>query len=307
MSTINRTALNYLLHMGINTVFGLDMKEEEEDWRGVYETRSSEKAWEESVMMAGTGYASVYGEDEPVSYDQIRNSWNHITEHEKYGLAARLTEEAKADNLYMQMVPKIGRALSRSMKATRSARAANPLNRATNASYTYGDGKVLLSTAHPLDGAVGGTFANTLSAQAELSEAALEDMLIVCDYAVSNNGLPMNLEAKQLVIAKGLRFEAQRLLATMGRVGTADNDINAIKSMSIFKGEPKLMRFLTNRKQWGFTTRGSDGDGLVHYERWPMRRGETTDFETGSLKFKVYCRDSFTLDDPRGFMGCYPA
>ena len=114
MSTLtNRVALNYLLHTGINTVFGLEMMEEPENEVMVYEKRTSRKAWEETVMMKGTGYASVFAEDEPISYDSIRNSWNHIVEHEKYGLAARISEEAKDDNLYMQLVPKIGRALSR--------------------------------------------------------------------------------------------------------------------------------------------------------------------------------------------------
>jgi len=286
-------------------VFGLDMREEPEEWQAIYDKRKSDKAWEERVMMAGPGYASIYGEDEPIEYGQMRNSWNQITTHEKYGLALRITKEAKSDNLYFQMVAKGGRALSRSMKATRAARAAAPLNRATNSSYTYGDGQPLLSTAHPLDGMAGGTWANTLSAQVDISEAAMEELITLADYAVSNNGLPINLEPKQWVIAKGLKFEMERLLRSKFRVGTADNDVNAINSLGMGSSVVK-MRYLTNRKMWGFTTRGSDGDGLVYYERWPMKRGEDTDFDTGSMKFKVYCRDSFSVDDPRGFFGCYP-
>jgi len=305
MGAVTRNAINYLLHAGVDMVFGLDMREEPEEWQAIYDKRKSDKAWEERVMMAGPGYASIYGEDEPIEYGQMRNSWNQITTHEKYGLALRITEEAKSDNLYFQMVAKGGRALSRSMKATRAARAAAPLNRATNSSYTYGDGQPLLSTAHPLDGMAGGTWANTLSAQVDISEAAMEELITLADYAVSNNGLPINLEPKQWVIAKGLKFEMERLLRSKFRVGTADNDVNAINSLGMGSSVVK-MRYLTNRKMWGFTTRGSDGDGLVYYERWPMKRGEDTDFDTGSMKFKVYCRDSFSVDDPRGFFGCYP-
>jgi hypothetical protein len=307
MAAITRNAINYLLHAGVDMVFGLDMREEPEEWSSVYEKRTSDKAWDERVMMAGPGYASVFGEDEPIEYGAMRNSWNVITEHEKYGLALRITEEAKSDNLYFQMVAKGGRALSRSMKATRAARAAAPLNLATTSTKTYGDGKVLLATDHPLDGMAGGTFANTLSAQVDVSEAAMEELLTLADYAVSNNGLPISLEPKQWVVAKGLKFEMERLLASRLRVGTADNDTNALVGLGIASKPVVKMRYLTNRKMWGFTTKGSDGDGLVYYERWPMRRGEDTDFDTGSMKFKVYCRDSFTVDDPRGFFGCYPA
>lgn len=306
MAATTRNAINYLLHAGVNTVFGLEMKEEPEEWMSVFEKRSSQKAWEESVMMSGPGYASVFGEDEPIEYGQMRNSWNHITQHDKYGLALRITEEAKSDNLYFQMVAKGGRALARSMRATRAARAAAPLNNATDSDYTYGDGKVLLATDHPLDGVAGGSFANTLSAQVDISEAAMEELLTLADYAVSNNGLPMALEPKQWVIAKGLKFEMARLLESRQRVATPDNDTNALRELGIASQPIVKMRYLTNRKMWGFTTRGSDGDGLVYYERWPMKRGEDTDFETGSMKFKVYCRDSFTVDDPRGFFGCYP-
>jgi hypothetical protein len=304
--TTDRNALNYLLHAGIDMVFGLDMREEPEEWLSLYAKRTSQKAFEERVMMSGPGYASVFGEDEPISYDSMRNSWNFITEHEKYGLAGRITEEAKTDNQYIQVVAKLGAGLSRSMKATRAARAAAPLNRATSASYTYGDGQPLLSTAHPLDGVVGGSLANTLSAQVDISEAAAEQLIQLADYAVAQNGLPINLEPKQWVIAKGLRFDFSRIMDARARPGTADNDPNAMRELGYASKPVVQLRFLTNRKQWGFTTKGSDGDGLVYYERWPMKRGEDTDFDTGSLRFKVYARDSFTVDDPRGFFGSCP-
>lgn len=306
-SPVTRNALNYLLHTGIDMVFGLDMKEEPESWQSIYAKRTSQKAWEERVMMAGPGYAEVIGEGEPISYGLMRNSWNIITEHEKYGLALSITEEAKDDNLYFQAVAKGGRALSRSMKATREARAATPLNNATAAGVTYGDGQPLLSTAHPLDGAFGGTFANTLSAQVDISEAAMEELITLADYCVGNNGLPINLEPKQWVIAKGLKFEFARLTKSMLRPATADNDVNAMMKLGIADIPVVVMRYLTNTEMWGFTARGSDGDGLVYYERKGMTRGDDTDFETGNLRFKVTCRDSFSLDDPRGFFGCYPS
>lgn len=305
--SVTRAQINYLLHAGVDMVFGLDMREEPEEWKQIYRTTSSQKAWEERVMMEGPGWAAVFGEDEPISYGSMRNSWSHIVEHEKYGIALRITEEARSDNLYHQMVAKGGRGLSRSMKATRSARAAAPLNNATAAGVTYGDGQPLLSVSHPVGGTLGGTFANTFAAQVDISESAAEQLLQLIDYAVSNNGLPANLEARQWVIGKGLRFDLARLLESRNRVATADNDISAIRSEGEAQKPVVKMRFLTNRKFWGVTTSGSDGDGFVHYDRWPMRRGEDTDFETGSMKFKVECRDSFTIDDPRGFYGCSPS
>ena len=306
MAMTNRAAFNYLLHAGIDMVFGLDMQEEPEEWQSIYAKRTSSKAWEERVMLSGPGYASVFGEGEPIAYGTMRNSWNFITQHEKYGLALSITEEAKSDNLYVQLVAQGGKALSRSMKATRAARAAAPLNRATTAAYTYGDGKTLIATDHPLDGEAGGTFANTLSAQVDFSEAAAEQLILLSDYAVSQNGLPAALDVKQWIISKGLKFEFSRLMDAKLRVGTADNDPNAMSTQGYASRPVVKMRFLTNRKQWGFTTSGSDGDGLVQYERWPMRRGEDTDFETGTLKFKVYQRDHFTADDPRGIFMCLP-
>ena len=305
---VNRGSLNYLLHAGVDMVFGLDMKEHPEEWMSIYDKRTSDKAFEERVMMAGPGYASVFGEDEPIEYGAMRNSWNHITTHDKYGLALKITEEAKSDNLYIQLVAKGGKALSRSMRATRAVRAAAPLNRATDSSYTYGDGKVLLATDHPTDpiAGTGATFANTLSAQVDISETAIEEMITLADYAVGNNGLPIALEPKQWVIAKGLKFDLARLLRSQQRVATSDNDINAVDALGYSSKPIVQMRYLSNRKFWGFTTEGSDGDGLVYYERWPMKRGEDTDFETGSMRYKVYCRDSFSVDDPRGFFGCDP-
>lgn len=304
MATINRSAINKLLWMGINTIFGMNYKDKPEEWTMVFEKRTSRQAWEEDQLMTGTGYASLIGEGEPIIYDTMKQGWTARFDHDKIGIALRITEEAIDDNLYFKFAAKGGKALARSMKQTCEVRGANILNYATTSGYTGGDGKVLLATDHPLQG--GGSYANTLSVQSDLSETALEDLLILCDNAIDDRGLPIHITPKRFVTSNSQRFNIHRLLKSTGRVNTADNDTNALKDMGIFSGDPILLRNLTNTKFWGFTTEGHDG-GLICYVRKETAPSTDTDFETDDFKIKYKRRDSFGWVDPRGFYGVDPS
>lgn len=305
MSTINRSAINKLLWVGVRTVFGLSYKDIPEEYPQVFEVRSSTQAWEEDVLMTGTGYASVKGEGESVLYDTMRNSWTARFDHETLGIALRITQEAIEDNQYFKFATKGGKALARSMKLTNDLRAINVLNNGTSSSYPIGDGQPLLSTAHPLSGLAGGTAANTLTVQADLSEAALEELLILADNAVDDRGLPVRLMPKRFVTSNSQRFNITRLLRSTGRVSTPDNDINAVRQQGLFEGDPVLLRHLTNPDFWGFTTDGHDG-GLIFYKRRDLTMGEDTDFDTDDFKIKVTCRNSAGCADWRGFYGVNP-
>lgn len=303
MATINRAAINKLLWKGINTVFGLNYAKKDTDWTKIFEKRSSNQAWEEDQLMSGTGYAAVKPEGAPVMYDEMRQGWTARYDHDTIALALRVTEEARDDNLYFKIGAKGGRSLANSMHQTCEVRGANVLNNSTSGAHLGGDGVSLLSVNHPLMG--GGVYANTLAIPAEISETALEDMLILCDTAVDDRGLPIKLGPKRLIISRHQRFNVHRLLRSTGRVGTGDNDTNALRSMGIFSEEPLMVTHLSNPKFWGFTTDVPDG-GLIAYVRKETTTDNDMDFDTRDFKFLVIRRDSFGWTDPRGFYGCDP-
>jgi hypothetical protein len=305
MTTVNRSAINKLLWVGVRSVFGLSYKEIPEEYPMVFEVRNSTQAWEEDVLMTGTGYAGVKGEGESVLYDTMRNSWKARFDHETLGIALRITAEAIEDNQYFKFAAKGGKALARSMKLTNDLRAVNVINYGTDGGHLYGDGKPLLATDHPLSGLAGGTAANTLAVQADLSEAALEELLILADNAVDDRGLPIRLTPKRFVCSNSQRFNITRLLRSTGRVNTPDNDINAVREQGIFSGDPVMLRHLTNPNAWGFTTDGHDG-GLIFYKRRELTMGEDTDFDTDDFKIKVTCRNSMGCADWRGYYGVLP-
>lgn len=305
MSTINRQAIGKLLRLGLRTTFGLNYMDQPLERDQVFENRTSNQAYEEDQLVFGTGWAVVKGEGESVSFDTMGQGWTARYHHETVALALKVTEEAMEDNLYFKIAAKGGRALARSLRLTQDVRAINVLNNATSGAYLGGDGKPLLATDHPLSGPGGGTFANTLTTQMDLSEAALEELLILMRYAVDDRGMPIQLRPKRLVASASLQFELARLLKSTGRIGTADNDINALKQQGMFQGDPALLRHLTNDDFWGFTTEGHDG-GLIHFSRRGMRTKNEDDFDTGDHKMKVDCRESNGWTDPRGFFGCDP-
>ena len=300
---INRSAINKLLWLGVRTVFGVKYMEIPQERDLIFETRTSNQASEEDVLMVGTGYAVVQGEGQGVTYDDMSTAWTARYDHETTALALRISENAIDDNLYFKFSAVGGRSLSRSIKLTADLRAINVLNYAVDSSHLYGDGKTLLATDHPLK--KGGTFANTLSAQVDISETALEELILLMRSALDDAGLPIRLTPKRLVASNQLEFELQRLMKSTGRVQTPDNDINAIQSLGIFSQPPALLRNVTNSKFWGFTTEGHDG-GLIYYQRRGIRMGDDTDFDTGDFRIKVDVRDSSGVSDPRGFYGCFP-
>lgn len=303
MGTINRAAINKLLWVGINTVFGLNYAKKATEWPKIFEKRSSHQAWEEDQLMSGTGYAAVKPEGAPVMYDEMRQGWTARYDHDTIALALRVTEEARDDNLYFKIGAKGGRSLANSMHQTCEVRGANVLNNATSVNHLGGDGVPLLSVAHPLMG--GGVYGNTLAIPAEISETALEDLLILADTAVDDRGLPIKLEPKRLLISRHQRFNVHRLLRTVNRVGTGDNDTNALRALGVFPEDPVMVTHLSNPRFWGFTTDAPDG-GLVAYVRKETVTDNEVDFDTRDFKFLVLRRDSFGWTDPRGFYGCDP-
>lgn len=300
----NRAAIGKLLRLGLRTTFGLEYNAIPMEMEQVFETRSSNQAYEEDQNVYGTGWAVVKGEGQSITFDSVGQGYTSRYNHETLALGIEITEEAVEDNLYLRMIPQAGSALATSLKTTQDVRAINVLNNATSASFTGGDGQPLLSTSHPLTGPSGGVGSNTLSAQAQLSEAAIEELLINMRYAKNDRGLPIVVKPMKIVASAALEFELERILGSVGRVGTADNDLNAIKSRGYFRGQPVLLRHLTNQHFWGIKT--DVKNGLIHFSRRAMRQKNHEDFKTGNWLYKVDARDSNGWTDWRGFYGCDP-
>lgn len=306
MPAINRAQQGKLLRLGLRTVFGMAYKDQPLERDMVFENRTSNQAYEEDQLFYGTGYAIEKPEGSEVSFDTMGQGWTARYDHKTYALALRITEEAMEDNLYFKIASKGGKALARSLRLKQDVNAINVLNNATEPGVTYGDSKTLLATDRPLAGPDGGTFANTLSTQADMSEDALEELLILCRYCVDERGLPIMLTPDRMVASANLEFDLERLLKSTGRVQTSDNDLNALNSTGKFSQSPALLRLLTNDGFWGFTTKGHEG-GLIHFTRRGMRMKNDDDFRTGDHLMKVDVRESNGVTDPRGFFGCDPS
>ena len=297
---INRVAIKKQLQEGLDAVFGLEYKAQPELWKEIFTTaKEGRKAYIEQVLMSGLGAAPVKSEGAGVAYDEASEGWTARLVFETVALAVAITEEAMEDDLYADLGSQMAKALARSMQYTKNVKGANILNYAFTAGYTGGDGKVLLATDHPLMG--GGTLANTLSTQADLSETSLEDMLILIGDAVDDRGLPIHLMAKKLAVPSELQFTAQRLLRTDGRVGTADNDINALKSMNLISGGFCSSVYLTDPDAWFIITDAQQG--LQYVERKALSKGLEGDFESGNMRYKVRERYGYFWGDPRGAFG----
>jgi hypothetical protein len=302
---INRAAHGKLMRLGLRTHFGLKYNQVPMEMEQVFETRASTQAYEEDVNLFGTGWAIVKGEGQQISFDTVGQGYTSRYVHETLALGVEITEEAVEDNLYLRMLPQLGSGLADSLKITQDVRAINVLNNATSGSHLGGDGQPLLSTSHPLTGPGGGTFSNTLAAQAQISEASIEELLINLRYAKNDRGLPIVVKPVRLVASAALEFELERILGSVGRVGTADNDTNAIKARGYFSGGPILLRHLTNHNLWGIKT--DVPNGLIHFTRRALRQKNSDDFKSGNHMFKVDARDSNGWTDPRGFYGSDPA
>lgn len=294
---INRAAIKKQLQEGLDAVFGLEYKQQKELWRDIFTTaKESKKAYIEQVLMTGLGAAAVKAEGAQYAFDEATEGWVSRLVFETVALAVAITEEAQEDDLYADLGAQMAKALARSMQYTKNVKGANILNYGFTAGYTGGDGKVLFATDHPLVG--GGTFANTLTTQADLSETALEDMLILIGDAVDDRGLPIHLTAKKLIVPTELQFTAKRILDTDGRVGTADNDLNAIKSMNLISGGFSTNVFLTDPDAWHILTDAQQG--LQYVERVALKKKMDADDNTGNIRYRCRERYGFWWSDPRG-------
>ena len=293
---MNRASFAKLLEPGLNTLFGLEYDSYPAEYEAVFESNTSQKAFEEDVLLAGFGAAPTKNEGASVSYDDAGQQWTARYQHETVALAFSITEEAEEDGQYGSIASRYTKALARSMSSTKEIKAANVLNEATSANI--GDGTTLLSTAHPTQN---GNQSNTLATAADLSETSLEAILIQIADMKDERGLRIAAQGTQLVIPTAYTFVAERLLESQLRTGTADNDINAIKSGGYLPKGYHVMRRLTDSDAFFVTT--DVPDGLKMFQRSPMKKGMEGDFETGNVRYKVRERYSFGVTDWRGIFG----
>jgi len=287
------------LEPGLNAHFGMAYRDLPEEWREVYDTDSSGRAFEEDVLEVGFGAAPVKDEGENIAEDRGGQGWVARYDHKTIALSFSITEEAIEDNLYHRQGPKYARALARALKHTKEIEAANVLNRSTSGSYLGGDGQSLLSTAHPLWG--GGTFSNRLPTPADLHETSVEDLLIMIRKCVDDRNVPIALSAKKVVIPPELEWVARRIFLSPNRPGTADNDINAVKSKGVFSSDPACITRLTDPSRWFIKTDVPEGLKLI--KRTGIKRGMQEDFSTGNMRYKARERYSVGWTDPRGLFG----
>jgi hypothetical protein len=262
-------------------------------------TETSDRAFEEEVMLSGFGSAPVKQEGAAVVFDQANEAYTARYTHETIALAFAITEEAIEDNLYDRLAGRYTRALARSMSNTKQVKAAAVLNQAQFTTVTGGDGVPLISTSHPL--ANGNTFSNRLATAADLNETSLEQSLIDIAGFVDERGLRIAVQGTKMIIPKELQFTAERILKSPLRVGTADNDINAIGNMGMLPQGYRVNHFLTDTDSFFILT--DIPNGFKHFERAPLRTALEGDFDTGNVRFKARERYSFGYSDPRCVFG----
>jgi Mu-like prophage major head subunit gpT len=292
---INRAQLARQLEPGLNTVFGLEYNRYPEEWKNIFEIESSNRAFEEDQLMMGFGPAQLKAEGAGISFDSTSELWTARYTMVNIATGFSITEEAQDDNLYGNVGKKLARAMARSLQHSKEIRGANVLNNGFDSNFVGGDGKQLFATDHPLG--KGGTLSNTLSTPADLSEAAIEDATIAIAGFVDDAGLPVMVMPKRLIVPKELNYEAQRILYSNGRVGTPDNDLNAIKELSAIPEGYSLNHYLTDPDAWFIIT--DCPDGLKHFKRMPVRTMTQGEFNTGNILYKGQERYAFGWTDPR--------
>ena len=295
---LNRALFTKQLNLGLNTVFGMEYDRYPEQWRALYSTEQSMKAFEEDVQMIGFGAAPTKAEGAMINYDSGREGFVSRYVHETVALAFAITEEAEEDGLYGSLGAKYARALARSMQQTKEVKGANVFNNATGTSVG-GDGVSLLNDSHPLGG--GGTASNKLAVAADLSETSLESLLIQISEAVDDRSIPVALSGRKLAVPPQLVFIAERILKSNLRPGTADNDINALRNMGMIPEGVVVNQRFTDPDQYFILT--DCPDGMKHFVRAPIKKAVEGDFETGNLRYKVRERYSFGFTDWRGVYG----
>ncbi len=299
MTVMNRATFRKELQEGLNTVFGMEYKRYQQEWRDIFTVERSDKAYEEDVLLAGLAGAPVKAEGGPVSYDSGGEAFTSRYVHETIALAFAITEEAEEDNLYGSIGAKYSKSLARSLVHTKEVKGAAVLNNGFDSAYPGGDGVELFSTAHPLWG--GGTQSNTFATQADLSETSLEEASIQISKWTDERGIPIAVLPQKLVVPPDLCFVAERLLMSEKRPGTADNDVNAIRNKGKFPGGYSENHRLTDPDAWFIITDAMDG--LKHMVRMNVQRGVEGDFETGNMRYKARERYSFGWSDYRGAFG----
>jgi len=296
---ISRAQLAKELEPGLNALFGMEYGRYENQHSEIYTTESSDRAFEEEVMLSGFGAAPVKQEGSGVSFDDANESFTARYNHETIALAFAITEEAVEDNLYDRISARYTRALARSMAHTKQVKAAAVLNNAFDSSVTGGDGKELCATDHPLIN--GGTFSNEPSTAADLNETSLEDALISIAGFVDERGLKIALRGTKLIIPRQLQFTAERLMSSVLRTSTSDNDVNAIRSMGMLPQGYTVNDFLTDTDAFFIMT--DTPRGFLHFERTPLSTNMEADFDTGNMRYKARERYSFGFSDPRCVFG----
>jgi hypothetical protein len=296
---ISRAQLLKELLPGLNALFGLEYARYGEEHKEIYETETSERSFEEETKLSGFSAAPVKNEGSAMAYDNAQEAWSARYNHETIALGFSLTEEAIEDNLYDSLSGRYTKALARAMAYTKQVKAANVINNGFTAGYTGGDGKTLFATDHPL--VSGGVNSNTPATQADLNETSLENAVIQIAGWTDERGLLIAAKPRKLIVPPALQFVATRLLETELRVGTADNDINAIKNNGSIPEGYTVNHFLTDTNGWYLTT--DVPNGMKHFVRTPMQTGMDGDFDTGNVRYKARERYSFGWSDPLGMFG----
>ncbi len=295
---ISRAQLVKELEPGLNALFGLEYKQYANEHAEIFDTETSDRAFEEEVMLSGFANAAVKPEGQGVTFDDAQETFTARYTNETIALAFAITEEAIEDNLYDRLASRYTKALARSMANTKQVKAAAVLNNGFNASFAGGDGKALFATDHPT---LAGDFSNELATPAELNETSLEQSLIDIAAFTDERGLKIAAQGVKLIIPSALQFTAERLMKSAGRVGTADNDINAIASMGMIPQGYTVNHYLTNTKKFFIKT--DVPNGLKHFVRSPIKTTMEGDFDTGNVRYKARERYVFGFSDPRGVFG----
>jgi hypothetical protein len=296
---ISRAQLLKELLPGLNALFGLEYARYGQEHQEIYETETSERSFEEETKLSGFSAAPVKNEGSAIAYDNAQEAWTARYNHETIALGFSLTEEAIEDNLYDSLSARYTKGLARAMAYTKQVKAAAVLNNGFSNQYAGGDGVALFSSAHPL--VSGGTNSNVPATNADLNETSLEAAVIQISQWTDERGLLIAAKPKKLVVPPALQFVATRLLETELRVGTNDNDINAIKNNGSVSEGYTINHFLTDSNAWFLTT--DVPNGMKHFVRTPLAQSMDGDFDTGNVRYKSRERYSFGWSDPLGMYG----
>ncbi len=295
---ISRAQLAKELEPGLNALFGLEYKNYENQHTEIFDKESSDRAFEEEVMLSGFGTAGVKQEGAAVGYDDAQETFTSRYTHETIALAFSITEEAIEDNLYDSLGSRYTKALARSMATTKQVKAANVLNNGFNSAFKGGDGKELFATDHPT---LNGTVRNELSTAADLNETSLEQSLIDIAAMTDERGLKIAAKGVKMIIPSALQFTAERLMKSSQRVGTADNDTNAVRSMGMIPQGYVVNNYLTDTN--AFFIKTDVPNGMKYFERAALKTAMEGDFDTGNMRYKARERYSFGFSDFRGIFG----